>query len=173
MTEAHRLKALYESDITLLVGLETDYITDLDLIQLESLLTKFGGRVEYVVGSIHHVNGIPIDFDISTYQNALASFPCEEERKQEALLSAYFDAQYALFLKFKPEIVGHFDLCRLYCPKLRFQEYPSVWEKVQRNVRFAVEYGALFEINAAAFRKKWETAYPGEDVIKVSRQVES
>ena len=31
----------------------------------------------------------------------------------------------------------------------------------------AIDYGALFEINAAAFRRGWRTAYPEDDVAKV------
>jgi len=169
LVEAHRLKSLYASQITLLVGLETEYITDLDLDGLESLLKELGERVEYLVGSIHHVNGIPIDFDLPTYETALTSFAAEKEQdRQEAFLWAYFDAQYQLLQRFKPEIIGHFDLCRLYKPSLRFGDYPSVCKKIDRNVRYAVEYGALFEINAAAFRKHWNTAYPAEDIMEAS-----
>ena len=65
--KAHRLKALYADKITLLVGLETDYVSSLDLDGLDALLEKHAGRIEYIVGSIHHVNGIPIDFDKETF----------------------------------------------------------------------------------------------------------
>ncbi|KAF9559039.1 histidinol phosphate phosphatase H [Agrocybe pediades] len=168
LEEAHRLKQAYASQISLLVGLETENITDIDLEKLESLLQRLGRRVEYVVGSVHHVNGIPIDFDLPTYQRALASFNDKlEEEREEALFSAYFDAQYEVMRRFKPEIIGHFDLCRLYQPSCKFGKYRSVWEKIERNVRFAVDYGALFEVNAAAFRKGWETAYPGEDIVEI------
>ncbi|KIM38841.1 hypothetical protein M413DRAFT_75462 [Hebeloma cylindrosporum] len=170
LVEAHRLKSLYASQITLLVGLETEYITDLDLRGLETLLKELGERVEYLVGSVHHVNGIPIDFDLPTYGSALASFAAENDQgRQEAFLLAYFDAQYELLQRFKPELIGHLDLCRLYTPSLRFGEYPTVCEKIERNVRYAVDYGALFEINAAAFRKQWTTAYPADDIIEIIR----
>lgn len=166
--EAHRLKQLYAPQITLLVGLETEYITNADLDGLESLLRRHGDRVEYIVGSVHHVNGIPIDFDLPTYQKALESFGLEkEDDRQEAFLLAYFDAQYELLQRFKPEVIAHFDLCRLYNPGLRFADFPVVQRMIERNIRFAVDYGALFEINAAAFRKKWSTPYPAEDVVKV------
>jgi len=36
-----------------------------------------------------------------------------------------------------------------------------------KNVLYAIEYGALFEVNAAAFRKGWDAAYPGQDVIEM------
>jgi histidinol-phosphatase (PHP family) len=191
--EAHRLRTLYASRISLLVGLETENITAGDLEQLERLLYehKEGGGVSYIVGSVHHVNGIPIDFDRPTYERALASVSAEvvpDQQKQEQqaqentsapaftssnndqhdrFLSAYFDAQYALLLRFRPEIIGHIDLCRLYTPALRFRDYPQAHARLVRNIQFAAGYGALFEVNAAALRKGWETPYPGEDVVEV------
>lgn len=177
LEEAHRLKSMYASSITLLVGLETELITSADLDHLQDLLKKHGDHIEYLVGSVHHVNGIPIDFDLPTFENALRSFEYTgtqasenkepESAHMEDLLSAYFDAQYEVMLRFRPEIIGHFDLCRLYNSDVHFPDYPLVWEKIVRNVRFAVDYGALFEANAAAFRKGWQTAYPAKDVLEV------
>jgi histidinol-phosphatase (PHP family) len=168
LDEAHRLKLQYASKITLLVGLETEFITDADLDNLDILLERVGDRIEYIVGSVHHVNGIPIDFDLATYHKSLHSLGDDtEERTLELFLSAYFDAQYDLIRRFHPEIIGHIDLCRLYNPHLQLSSVPAAWQKLERNIIFAVEYGALFEVNAAAFRKKWDTAYPGLDVVKV------
>lgn len=177
LNEAHRLKALYTSRIRLLVGLETEYITRLDLHRLRDTLATFGKQIEFLVGSVHHVNGIPIDFDSATYERAVASCVVgggggdEEGDAQTRFLAAYFDAQYELMQQFKPEVIGHFDLCRLFRPSLRFTDYPPVWQAILRNIRFAVGYGALFEINAAAFRKKWDTAYPGRDIIEAIQSV--
>ncbi|CAE6448457.1 unnamed protein product [Rhizoctonia solani] len=171
--EAHRLKNLYADQIILLVGLETEYITTSDLDQLEALLKRHAGRIEYVVGSVHHCNGIPIDFDQSTFEKAVASFSHSETVQVEkpianealvAFLNEYLDAQLQLMERIHPEVIGHFDLCRLYTPDLSLQ---PVWERVERNVRYAVEYGAVFELNAAAFRKGWDCAYPGRDIIKL------
>ncbi|KAI0355997.1 histidinol phosphate phosphatase H [Trametes cingulata] len=176
LTEAHRLREKYASQIALLVGLETESITSTDLEELDALLASSGDRVEYLVGSVHHVNGIPIDFDKDTFMKALESFnppgsdvlsEAQEHERMEAFLCSYFDSQYELMRRFRPEVIGHFDLCRLYNPSLRFQDYPIALERILRNVRFAVEYGALFELNAAAFRKGWDAAYPGEDVVEI------
>lgn len=123
------------------------------------------------MGSIHHVNGIPIDFDHATYNKCLHSIaptPKDSEKVQEIFLSMYLDAQYELFRRFRPEIVGHMDLCRLYNPDLQFSDYPSVWKRLERNIIYAIEYGALFEVNAAAFKKKWGSAYPAKDVAEAS-----
>lgn len=174
--EAHRLKAFYASEITLLVGAETELITDADCVGLEALLNRHGDRIEYLVGSIHHVNEIPIDYDQTTFQSALDSLSPEAELETEsrtlamgALLDRYLDAQYELMARFRPEVIGHMDLCRLYNPHLAFSRFPSAMEKLERNIKYACEYAALIEFNAAAFRKGWDTAYPGRDVLEVCR----
>jgi histidinol-phosphatase (PHP family) len=172
LDEAERLKTLYASRISILVGLETEFITAADLDGLEQLLEKHHHRIEYLVGSIHHVNAIPIDFDLPTFHIALNSFPAgtgdRENERRGQLLSTYLDAQYDVLRRFRPELVGHIDLCRLYTPDLRFSDFPNALDRLERNVRFAISYGALFEANAAAFRKGWDTAYPGDDIIKAS-----
>jgi histidinol-phosphatase (PHP family) len=164
---------LYAPKITLLVGLETEVITTADLDCLRQLLDKHGNRIEYLVGSVHHVNSIPIDFDMSTFEKSLYSMPYadthdnKELSRMDAFLSAYFDAQYELMSRFHPEIIGHFDLCRLYRPDLVLRDYPLAWPKLERNVQFAIDYGAVFEVNAAALRKGWQSAYPAADVLEV------
>ncbi|KAJ3996160.1 Polymerase/histidinol phosphatase-like protein [Lentinula boryana] len=169
--EAHRLKTQYASQVTLLVGLETDYITSIDLDQLEALLERHRGRIEYIVGSIHHVGGIPIDFDIDMFEKSLNKQSGRSERERmENFLCSYFDAQFQLLQRFHPEIIGHFDLCRLYHPEIQLSDYPRSWELLKRNISYATEYGALFEVNAAAFRKNWNTPYPAEDVLKIILQ---
>ncbi|KAL0578557.1 hypothetical protein V5O48_003458 [Marasmius crinis-equi] len=166
--EAHRLKSAYASQITLLVGLETEFITPLDLDRLKELLVRYGRRVEYLVGSVHHAGGTPIDFDLPTFEKALRSHEGNtEEEKTENFLCSYFEAQYTLLERFKPEIVGHVDLCRLYNPTLQLSAFTRAWGLLERNIKYVVGYGGLFEVNAAAFRKKWSTAYPGEDVLQL------
>jgi histidinol-phosphatase (PHP family) len=163
VTEAVRLKKAYASQISLLVGLETEFITALDLDRLSLLLESHPDSFDYVVGSVHHVAEVPIDFDPVTFTRALEK--CNGGLP--TLASAYLDHQFAILEKFEPEIVGHFDLCRLYHPDWDLRADPEVWGKVERNVRYAIGYGALFEVNAAAFRKGWQTAYPGPEVLDV------
>lgn len=172
--EAHRLKRFYSSEITLLVGAETEYISPEDLHGLAMILDRYQGKIEYLVGSIHHVNEVPIDFDRPTFERALESLNAKtapEKSTTETLINDYLDAQYELLTQFQPEIIGHFDLCRLYDPNLDFRDFPDTLKKTERNIAYACDYGALFEFNAAAFRKGWSTAYPGKDVVDVSSEV--
>jgi histidinol-phosphatase (PHP family) len=167
LDEAYRLKALYASKITLLVGMETDYITETDLIKTTEWIRNQKGRIQYIVGSLHHVLETPIDFDKPAYDNAVITSGSVPPNLSQ-FLENYFESQYRMLQTLKPQVVGHFDLCRLYTPEIRLDEYKSVWELVKRNISFIISYGGLFEVNAASFRKGWETAYPGIEVLKVS-----
>ncbi|KAM0755680.1 histidinol phosphate phosphatase H [Meredithblackwellia eburnea MCA 4105] len=165
--EAWRLKQLYADKITLLVGIETEYINPEGLDRLVKLLQSHGNSIQYIVGSVHHCHEQPIDFDKPRFDNALNSLGGkDDEERFSKLFEAYFDAQYTLLQRLKPAVVGHFDLCRLYYPDRDFKSFPAVWDKVERNINFAVGYGGLFEINASAFRKGWTSAYPAPDVFE-------
>ncbi|KAK4705183.1 histidinol-phosphatase (PHP family), partial [Phenoliferia sp. Uapishka_3] len=167
LVEAWRLKSLYASQIKILVGVETEFINEDGLDKLAELLDLHRDRIQYVVGSVHHCHEQPIDFDKPRFDAALGSFagPDDLERFSQ-LFCAYFDAQYTLLQRLKPAVIGHFDLCRLYYPERDFMSFPEVWSKIERNISFGVGYGALFEINASAFRKGWDSAYPGPDVFE-------
>lgn len=168
LVEAHRLKQVHAETCTLLVGLETEFIDEDGLDRLEQLLERHAGTIEYLVGSVHHCDSAPIDFDREHYDACLAAQPGDSDAvRLQRLLCTYFDNQYKVLSRLQPEVVGHFDLCRLYYPETDFQSYPEVWSRVERNVDYAISYGALFEINASAFRKGWSTAYPGADIFDV------
>lgn len=170
LVEARRLRQLHEQRISILVGLETEFIHEEGLQKLEQLLERHGDSIQYLVGSVHHCQEIPIDFDKERFDRVLGAFGGEEEEKERfnKLFCAYFDHQHTLLNRLKPEVVGHFDLCRLYYPATDFRAFPEVWKRIERNIRYAVSYGALFELNASAFRKGWSTGYPGVEVFDVS-----
>jgi histidinol-phosphatase (PHP family) len=182
LDEAHRLKHLYAPQIDLLVGLETDYITPLDIDALERLLEREQGRIEYVVGSVHHVNEQGIDFSKEWWEACLSSFESSSSPSDTAsngkftdaattsYLLSYLTSQHTLLTRLQPPVIGHFDLCRLYTPALPLtdaQRFPGVWEAVRRNVQEVVAYGGMFEVSAASFRKGWGDGYPGREVLQV------
>ncbi|KAJ1915659.1 hypothetical protein H4219_004189 [Mycoemilia scoparia] len=160
--EARRLKALNENKINIIIGAETEYITPEATSLIEELRSKYS--LDYVVGSLHHVKEIPIDFDKETYQKALDS--CGGDYNE--LYSVYFDAQYELITRIKPEVIGHFDLIRIFSPKSEqsLADRPEVWAKVQRNIDAAIKYNAIFEINSRAWKKGLPNAYPLKDVLQ-------
>jgi histidinol phosphatase-like PHP family hydrolase len=52
-------------------------------------------------------------------------------------------------------VVGHFDLIKLLSadPGHSPKEHEIVWQKIQRNLKFIVQYGGLIEINSSGLKK--------------------
>ncbi|CAG8507963.1 10463_t:CDS:2 [Ambispora leptoticha] len=140
VTEARRLQSKYNSEIKLIIGLESEAITlNTASNEISRLVHEF--QLDYVVGSVHHVFEVPIDFDLETFERAL-------ERAE-----------------IKPIIVGHFDVIRIFRPTWKFST--RVWEKVVRNVEFVVSYGGLFELNSSGWKKGLTDAYPQRDILEL------
>jgi histidinol-phosphatase (PHP family) len=148
------------------------------------------GRVDFLVGGVHHAHDLPIDFDVPSFEVALrasaaaarpeAELPPDERRAAHwALARTYLDQQLALMRAVQPEVIAHFDIFRLWSPELPLAPSGSdtpeeqrilgeLHARLRRNVRFAASYGALFEVSGAAVRKGWPTPYPGPEVLEVS-----
>jgi len=189
---ASKLQRKYKDRIQLLISIETDFVTRIDLDRTKAILDS-QKDIQYVVGSVHHVAGVSIDFDKSTYlrsiENCTANtvgstmstssstlhmpqpsnpnlIPTDDQLVP--FLSKYLDAQYEMIEALEPEVVGHFDLCLLFNPGYRLDGQEEVWKRVKRNVERVVRYGGLFEANGAAIRKGWETSYPSKEVLQAS-----
>ncbi|KAG9288372.1 hypothetical protein G9A89_021403 [Geosiphon pyriformis] len=176
VTEAKRLQTKYKSQIKLIIGFESETIT-LETMAAETLGLLKDHKLDYQVGSVHHVHEIPIDFDLAMTEQALVK--AEEisitsnpnsrkfyfESREEALFDAYFDAQFKMLTETKPMIVGHFDVIRKFCKDWKIT--PRVWEKIVRNVEFVVAYDGLFEVNAAGWKSGLKSAYPQRDILRL------
>ncbi|PUU73794.1 polymerase/histidinol phosphatase-like protein [Tuber borchii] len=161
---ALRLRARYQHRIHLLVGFEVDYIRPSSIPLIRNLQSIY--KFDFFVGSVHHVNTIPIDFDRQMYLRALESVGGTEDK----LFEAYFDAQYEMLTRLRPAVVGHWDLIRLFSenPARPLVEYgPGVWNRVERNVNFVLSYRGLTELNSASFRKGWDEPYPRRDLAEL------
>lgn len=155
---AKALQEKYKDRITVLVGMETESIYP-ELLEVAQELRKTH-RLDYIVGSVHHVHATPVDFDeamLATAENLSGG--------TEFLFREYFDAQFSMLQQLRPEVVGHFDLIRLFRPEFELSD--EVWMRIRRNVDLVVEYGGLFEVNSRAYKKGLKWAYPMKDILKV------
>ncbi|KAI5837966.1 polymerase/histidinol phosphatase-like protein [Morchella snyderi] len=161
---ALRLRSRYQHKIELPIGFEVDYIRESSITLINHLQTLY--KFDFFIGSVHHVNTIPIDFDKPMYQRAIEAAGGTEKD----LFEAYFDAQYKMLKALKPAVVGHFDLIRFFCsdPDKKLADYGrDVVEKVERNVDFICSYGGITELNSSSIRKGWEGPYPKKDVCEI------
>ncbi|OZJ06765.1 hypothetical protein BZG36_00410 [Bifiguratus adelaidae] len=168
--EARRLRTKYASQISLLIGMETEYIEPPYAEHAIELRKQY--NLDYIVGSVHHMYTVPIDFSKELYNVALSkTLPKANDRL--TLFADYFDAQYDMLKALKPEVVAHFDLIRIFCPDQSIEahgEWASVWQKVTRNIDFVIAYGGLFELNSRAYKKGFRDAYPQRDILQYIQQ---
>jgi histidinol-phosphatase (PHP family) len=119
---------------------------------------------------VHHVNGIPIDYDAATYAQAV-----EKAGSEEKLFEDYYDSQHEMLGASRPRVVGHFDLIRLLAkePDADPKTYGSckVWEKAIRNLKVIKEQEALLEVNSAGLRKGMKEPYPGRSVCEAWKEM--
>jgi len=146
MEEARRLQQHYADRIEILVGFETEDTPGAATLA-EELIARY--NPDYIVGSVHHIDGIPFDYSEEEYRRAV-----DAVGGMEALYCAYFDRQFDLIGRLKPQVVGHFDLVRLFDPIYRRHlMIPDVQKKIQRNLELIRDLDLILDFNVAAIKK--------------------
>ncbi|KAI1347376.1 histidinol-phosphatase [Xylaria sp. FL0043] len=185
LKEAQRLQALYAPQISLLIGFEGEWLRP----AYKPLITELAAHpaIDYFIGSLHHVNGVPIDYDKEYYARAVASAQPltngthtngvvaktesgsgnngeaeDVEAREERTYERYYDQQYEMLVALRPRVVGHFDLIRLMSsdPGRDVRHWRGVWERIERNLAFVASYGGWLECNSSALRKGLAEPYP-------------
>ena len=144
--------------------MEVDWIRPSSDTWITSLLVKY--PLDLFIGSVHHVHGIPTDYDHDMYTRARAIAGGTDE----SIFEDYFDLQYQMLEALRPPIVGHFDVIRLKAdePNGPLNKWEGVWQKIIRNLDFIIAYGGVLELNSAALRKGMTQPYPKAEVCKVN-----
>lgn len=175
-THAFGLKEKVNSDPScrtkLLVGFEAE--GGLGEHHLEKA-HQLKGKFDIVVGSVHHVDGIPIDFDKKSWNSAK-----DLCGGYHGLFLRYYQLKNAMVRKLKPHVVAHFDLIKLFLDSDDLdqdgnkigsydlsQVWPDVWDLIKDTVDYVDCYGGFFELNSAALRKGWTSPYPQRDILKL------
>lgn len=160
--EAVRLREKYADQIQILIGFEIDWIRPESRTLIEQSLSRL--PFEFFVGSVHHTLTVPIDYDRPMYEKARELAGGTDKR----LFERYFDEQLDMVTQLRPLVVGHFDLIKLKSddPERSFKQWPSVWERILRNLDFIAGYGGMLELNSAALRKGMSEPYPKEEICR-------
>jgi histidinol-phosphatase (PHP family) len=152
------LQRKYSGEIELLLAFEIEnYQGTADHVR--KLIQQY--KPDYLVGSLHHVNNIGIDYNKEYYDKALA-----EAGDIQQLYCDYFDEQYHMLQEFCPAVVGHFDLIRVFDQNyLSTLSQPEVVEKIERNLDFISEKNLILDFNLRGFDKGLEQ-YPSLSILK-------
>lgn len=153
------LQSDYSDRIEILVGFEAEIYSGYQPF-LRNLVREF--RPDYIVGSVHHVNDIPIDATPELYAEAARC-----SGGTDALYCDYFDLQLELIEEFEPAVVGHFDLIRLldvdYASRLT---RTAIWERVDRNLRAIRASGLILDFNVRALAKGQPEPYVSAPILQ-------
>ncbi|QPG72756.1 hypothetical protein FOA43_000057 [Brettanomyces nanus] len=179
VTHAKKIQRQVNSDKTnrlkILVGFESEGgIDSSHLEKYQELRAKY--HMDIVLGSVHYIDRIPIDFDRENWLRAKSHYKSFHD-----FFLAYFNCQYEVISKLKPEVVSHFDLIRLFQDEDNdtceitgkplkdinlAKDWPQVWYSIGRNIELINQQGALIELNSAAIRKGWNSPYPKRDIVQ-------
>ena len=113
-TEARGLQSEFADRIELLVGMETERLPP-EGWQTRMAQLRDAMAADYVVGSVHEVDGIWVDYDAE--HTARAAEHCGGT---EALRIRYFERLAELVTSLRPQVVGHLDLVRRFDPEPQF-----------------------------------------------------
>ncbi|KAI1089577.1 histidinol-phosphatase [Rostrohypoxylon terebratum] len=161
--EAQRLQTLYAPQIHILIGFEGEWLRP----SYRALISTLSAhpRVDYFIGSLHHINSIPIDYDATYYARAVASAGGTERDAY----ARYYDQQHEMLQALRPRVVGHFDLVRLLSSdpdRAVRADWPDVWARVARNLAYVASYGGWLECNSSALRKGLPEPYPSREIAE-------
>lgn len=151
-------RAAWAGRLEVLVGFETEVLPLRGWAERMRTL-RADPRIDYLVGSVHHVGGFPIDFDVATTEIARKGLG-----GRDALDRAYFDQVAEMIHALQPEVVGHLDLIR----KFRGADVAfaaDTWPRIERALEAARASGACLDVNAAPARRGLGPVYPAPEIL--------
>lgn len=157
---ARSLQKKYADKIDILVGFESESISHDYMKEAEVLGSEY--KSDMFVGSLHHSDDVPIDFDQAGFDQALKETASNDI---DRLCLKYFIQLHGMIARLHPPVIGHFDLIRLYAPEIDITKSRS-WPHIVRTIKLAVRNDCLFEVNSSGLRKGLPEPYPGHAVLQ-------
>jgi histidinol-phosphatase (PHP family) len=151
--EAFELRERFADKLEIVVGLETERLPPGQWpARMREL--RASGPFEYMVGSVHDIDGVWVDFNAET-TNALA----EQLGGRSVLHVRYFEAVTEMVRTLKPEVVGHLDLVRKFDgPEASIE--PAARPHVEAALEAARDAGTALDVNCGAHRRGLSPVYP-------------
>ncbi len=145
-----RLKEEYSDSLPILLGVETEYLPD-----EEDYLVDFIRQYpfDYVVGSVHHVRGIGIDYTPDDYHQLAAELGGYDE-----LACEYYRMVRGLLDLGITDVLGHLDLIDIFAPERPATEQLERAE--EETLEAARKWDVVLDVNARGLIKQCSHIYP-------------
>ncbi|MDA0351692.1 MAG: histidinol-phosphatase [Chloroflexi bacterium] len=151
--------------LEVLRGFEMEVVPTASYVtEMQELRQRHG--FDYAVGSVHHVEELPIDVSPALFDEAAAR--CGG---LEGLLVRYYQRVTEMVIALRPEVVAHFDLPRLFAEGDPAHAAAGPRTAASEALRVIADQGALLEVNTAGFRKGLRGAYPAPWVVEEARDL--
>ncbi len=162
--EGRRLQARYAGQIDLLIGFETEVYPGA-LASARKLIEIY--RPDYVLGGVHHVDGVAFDYGPEEYRRA-----ADIAGSVEKLYCRYFDLQLQLIEELAPKVIAHFDLIRLFDPDyMQRWRLPAIDTRIRRNLEAIAKGSMILDFNVAALRKGAREPYLSEPLLEMAMEL--
>jgi len=147
-------KEKYQGKIEILLGYEVDYLpTYMDKRVLKS-------DVDYLIGSVHFID--KWGFDNPEFIGGY------EKRDIDTIWQEYFDAIEAMAQTGYFDIVGHFDLIKVF----KFMPNKDIRLIANNALKAIKKSGMVLELNSAGLRKPIKEIYPSEMLLTVAYELD-
>ena len=158
MSECRELQKKYSSSIKIYVGFETEIFSGSEPF-IKKLIQTF--QPDYIVGSLHHVKDVCFNDSKQGYDDTVQAVG-----GLEALYCEYFDQQYEMLKVLKPEVVGHFDIIRIFDPNYHIQlKKPGVQKRIKRNLELIKNLDLIIDFNLRALYSGASEPYPSRTIL--------
>jgi histidinol-phosphatase (PHP family) len=119
---------------------------------------------DYMVGSVHYVDDVPIDVDAELYAKAAA-----HQGGEEALVVRYYETVAGMVAGLQPEVVGHLDVIRKYIGGQDALTTPASVTAAAAALDAVQEAGSILDLNPSNIRRNGEP-YPAPWLVQLAKQ---
>jgi histidinol-phosphatase (PHP family) len=120
---------------------------------------------DYIVGSVHFVEGVTIDGPMALFEKAL-----DMQGGLENLGERYYESVAEMVEALKPEVVGHLDLIRKNAPSNEAVETPRLRDAALRTLDVIAWNGGILDLNTAGYRKGLGSPYPAPWLVRAAAE---
>lgn len=148
--------AAAEASVVVRLGIEVDFFPE-TIAEATRRLSQYS--FDYVIGSVHFVDGFPIDESADYWQALSPEEVTEKHRLYWVRVAQLADSGFADF-------VGHLDLAKKFA---FYPEDPPTGE-IEAAVQAIARAGIALELNTAGWDKPCREAYPSLELLRQCRE---
>jgi histidinol-phosphatase (PHP family) len=160
--ESARLTDEFADRISLLRGFETE-VVPADRYREITLGLRKRYAFDYIVGSVHWVEGIIIDYTQAEFDRAV-----RQCGGSEPFAVRYYETVREMVTALKPEVVAHLDVIRKFTVPESATDTPAIRKAAARALEAIRECGSILDINTAALRKGLSAPFPAPWLLQLA-----